>query len=58
MEAAIETQPSTTERRHQTLAFQELSEADEILSRYLGPNHLIRKDLARLLRDLRERLGS
>lgn len=45
------------DRQHCTLAHQELSAADELLSHYLGPNHLIRKDLARLLKDLRERLS-
>jgi hypothetical protein len=45
------------DRRHSTLALQELTEADTILSRYLGPTHLIRKDLSRLILNLRDTLG-
>lgn len=52
------TESATTEQRHQTMALQELSEIDETLAKYLGPNHLIRKDLARLLGELREKLRS
>jgi hypothetical protein len=40
-----------------TLVLQEFTEVDETLSRYLGPNHPVRKELARLMNDLRERLG-
>jgi hypothetical protein len=47
----------TADQRHMTLVLQEFTEVDETLSRYLGPNHLIRKDLARLMGDLRQRLG-
>jgi len=48
--------PITADHRHQTMAFQELAEVDETLAKYLGPTHLIRKDLARLLNDLRDKL--
>jgi hypothetical protein len=44
------------DRRHCTLVLQEFTDIDERLSRYLGPNHLIRKDLARLMGDLRQKL--
>jgi len=47
---------SDGDRRHQTMAFQELTAADEMLAKYIGPTHLIRKDLARILKDLREKL--
>jgi hypothetical protein len=40
-----------------TLVLQEFTEVDEILSRYLGPNHPVRKDLARLMDSLREKLS-
>jgi hypothetical protein len=45
------------DRRHCTLVMQEFTQVDEILSRYLGPNHPIRKDLERLMDSLREKLG-
>ena len=45
------------DRRHMTLVLQEFSEVDETLAKYLGPNHTARKELARLMNDLREKLG-
>jgi hypothetical protein len=45
------------DRRHCTLVLQEFTEVDEILGRYLGPNHDVRKGLARLMDSLREKLG-
>jgi hypothetical protein len=44
------------DRRHCTLVLQEFTQVDEILSRYLGPNHPARKELARLMNSLREKL--
>ena len=44
------------DRQHCTMALQELTAADEILARYLGPTHLIRKDLARMIKDLTAKL--
>jgi hypothetical protein len=44
------------DRRHQTLVLQEFSEVDETLAKYLGPTHPVRKDLARLIDDLKKRL--
>jgi hypothetical protein len=46
------------DRRHCTLVLQEFTEVDETLSRYLGPNHPVRKDLSRLMNDLRAKLGA
>jgi hypothetical protein len=35
---------------------QEFSEVDETLAKYLGPTHPIRKELGRLMADLKRRL--
>jgi hypothetical protein len=45
------------DRRHCTLVLQEFTEVDETLAKYLGPNHDVRKGLARLMDSLREKLG-
>jgi hypothetical protein len=45
------------DRRHCTLVLQEFTQVDEILGRYLGPNHPARKELERLMGDLRQKLG-
>ena len=58
MKLEVEAPPSDADRRHMTLVLQEFTHADEILGRYLGPNHKVRQVLAPYLKDLREKLGA
>jgi len=46
----------SSDRNHQTLVLQEFTEADAMLAKYLGPTHPIRKELGRLIGDLKKRL--
>lgn len=46
----------SNDHRHQTLVLQEFLAVDLTLAKYLGPTHLIRADLARLIDSLKEKL--
>lgn len=48
--------PQSIDRNHQTLVLQEFTEVDQTLSKYLGPTHPVRKELSRLMEDLKRRL--
>lgn len=57
LEDAIEAIQAEHSKVHTERVYQDLLDADTILGRYLGPLHVIRKELNRMIINLERKLG-